>query len=211
MGTGSGLVQTAVLVGILVAGAAVPGVSVLLVAARAAGSGLRHGAAAALGIAAGDAVFIVAAVYGLAAVARWSPAAMDVVHAAGGAWLLWLGWRHGAPVPAAMALAPGYNGSGSLAGSFATGLVVTLGDQKALVFYLGIFPALYDLSALRPVETAALALLAVVAVGGTKLAWAVAAARGMRMLQRPVLVRGLNRLAGTMLMAAGVVLWLRLV
>jgi len=197
----------AVLGGILVVGAAVPGISVLTVAARTAGSGFRHGAAAALGIAAGDVVFILLAVHGLAVLAAWSGSGFLWFKLAGGAWLVWLGWCLWQAQPPGR---PGEVRGPSLAGSFAAGLAVTLADQKAILFYLAVFPALFDLPAMAGTDVVLVVLLALVAVGGTKLAWAVLVARGVRVWQRPGLVRGLNRLAGGIMVLVGTLLWVRL-
>ena len=76
--------------------AAVPSTSVLVVSARSASSGFRHGALTAAGIVLGDIVFILLAVFGLALLVEVMGPAFVLVKYAGGAYLLWLGamiWR----------------------------------------------------------------------------------------------------------------------
>ena len=51
---------------------------------------------------------------------------------------------------------------------FLTGLLVTLGDQKAILFYLGFFPAFVNLAALSLADTSLILAVATVAVGGPK-------------------------------------------
>ena len=56
-----------------------------------------------------------------------------------------------------------------------TGLLVTLGDQKAVVFYLGFLPAFIELGTLSHPDIGAVLASAVLAVGGVKLGYAYAA------------------------------------
>lgn len=150
--------------------AAAPSVSVLLVATRAATSGFRQGAYAAAGVVAGDIVFILLAVFGLVLIAEALGGAAFLLQYAGGLYLLVLAvhiWRARAQAPAA----PGQE-TGSGVSSFMTGLLVTLGDQKAILFYLGFLPAFVDLQTLHFVDALAIIAVAVVAVGGVKLGYA---------------------------------------
>src|SRR5690606_38620612 len=110
--------------------AAVPSVSVLAVTARAASAGFSHGALVALGIVAGDILFIVLAIFGLMLLAERLGDAFDWVRYLCGAYLIVLGlltWRarpkHG---PDAESPAGGHFSS------FFTGLAITLADQKAI-------------------------------------------------------------------------------
>jgi threonine/homoserine/homoserine lactone efflux protein len=153
--------------------AAVPSVSVLAVSARSASFGFRHGALTAAGIVLGDLVFILVAVCGLALLAETMGSAFVLVNYAGGAYLLWLGvliWRSRKRKAQQMSS----NGS-SLLSSFMTGLLITLGDQKAILFYLGFLPAFMKLSALTALDVAVVVVVTVIAVGGVKLAYAYAA------------------------------------
>lgn len=118
----------------------------------------------------------------------------------GGAYLLWLGITllrarssprsDARPEPA------------GLASSFLVGLLITLADQKAILFYLGFFPAFVDLQVIAPIDVVAIIAVTIVAVGGVKLGYAYAA-------ERAVSVAGgragvvLCRAAGVALVAAG--------
>lgn len=183
--------------------AAIPSLSVLAVTARAASAGFRQGAWVALGIVAGDTVFIVLAMFGL----QWLAAALGDAFVwlkyLGGVYLLWLGFRLWRAKPAVEAQADG--GAAASTSSFMSGLLLTLGDQKAILFYLGFFPAFIDLAALTPVDALAIVVIAAVAVGGVKLAYAAAAGRA-GVVTGPRLGRILNRVAGGVLLAVGVYL-----
>ena len=63
----------------------------------------------------------------------------------------------------------------SLFSSFLTGLVITLGDQKATLFYLEFLPVFLDISKISYWDTIAVILVAAVAVGGVKLIYALMA------------------------------------
>lgn len=180
--------------------ALIPSVSVLAVTARAASAGFRQGAWVALGIVAGDMLFIVLAIFGLKTLAAALGDAFVWMKYLGGIYLLWLGlrlWR--ADLPA------GTEDAGSAAAStssFMSGLLLTLADQKAILFYLGFFPAFFDLGALTFGDALAVAVIATVAVGGVKLAYAGMASRAGSVLGQG-LGRALNLVAGSVLLAAG--------
>ena len=187
--------------------AALPSVSVLAVTSRAASHGFRHGAAAALGIVLADILFILLAIFGLAALAGALGEWMLLVRVAGAlylAWLAWLLWRAAGGVTAS-----GHADTASLWASFSAGLFSTLGDQKALLFYFGFFPAFLDLEALSWTDAFWVSLVALLAVGGVKLLYAALAARAGRLLGASG-GRWLNRLAALMLFGVALVLLLDL-
>jgi len=199
-----GLEGMAALFGAMALLAAVPSVSVLIVTARAASAGLAHGALAAAGIVAADILFILLALFGLALLADALGEAFQWVKYAAALWLLWLalGLVRAARAPAAAAPA-----APTPASSFMAGFLLTLGDQKAILFYLGFFPAFLDLAAMTPLDAIAIVAIAIVAVGGVKLAWAVAAARAGA-AAGPRLARALNIAAALALAAAAAwLLW----
>lgn len=156
--------------------AALPSTSVLTVAARSAALGLRHGVLTAAGVVAGDCVLILVAMLGLGLLVQALGPWLWLLELAAAAWLTWLAlglWRTAGPASAA---------GGGLS-SFMAGLTLTLADHKALVFYLGFLPAFVDLAALDALDVAAVMLIALVAVGGVKLAYAFAAARAGALAQ----------------------------
>ena len=123
----------------MVAGALIPGVSVLAVSARSAAFGFAHGIFTSLGIVVGDMAFILVAIYGLSVLAGLMGNYFFLIKYLGGAYLIWLGivlWRSKSKVEKVAD-----SGKSSLPSSFMTGLLITLGDQKAILFYLGFFPA----------------------------------------------------------------------
>ncbi|MDP9141543.1 MAG: LysE family translocator [Pseudomonadota bacterium] len=183
--------------------AALPSTSVLAVTARAASMGFRHGAATALGVVAGDVQFILLAIFGLAMLAETLGTSFRFFHFAGGLYLLWMGTvlvRTRVSTMLVPCAVPG-----ALYGSFMAGLLITIGDQKAVLFYLGFLPAFVDLHDVGAIDIATIIVIAVVAVGGVKLVYAALAHRTARLLG-PRFSRGMNLLAATIMFGVG--LWL---
>ena len=184
-----------------------PGISVLAVSARAAAFGFSHGLFTALGIVVADVLFILVAVYGLVFVAGMMGEQFTLIRYIGGAYLVWLGislWR--ADTKARNADTPDESSWGS---SFLTGFLITLGDQKAILFYLGFLPAFVDLRRITPVDTLLIILIATVGVGGAKLVYAYLADRASLIFRNRRAIRGLNLLAAAVMIAVGIALFLK--
>ena len=191
----------AALSGIMFVGALIPGVSVLTVCARSAAFGLVHGIVTSLGIVVGDIVYILIAIYGLSVLAGMIGNHFYLIKYLGGAYLVWVGvvlWRSKSTIAEI-----GQNGGITLPSSFMTGLLVTLGDQKAILFYLGFLPAFVDLPRISVLDTAVILLAAVIAVGGPKLFYALMTHRVSQLLKSTRVVKRINIAAGTIMIGAG--------
>lgn len=187
--------------------AIIPSVSVLAVTARSAAFGFTHGALAALGIVAADILFILIAVYGLALVADLMGAQFKLVQYLGGAYLIWLGislWRADTKARQSDEIK-----QSSRSSSFLAGFLITLGDQKAILFYLGFFPAFIDLSRMTTVDTLIIIIIAIIGVGGAKLVYAYLADRARTVFKNARAVRGINILAACVMIAVGLTLLLK--
>ncbi len=150
--------------------AAIPGPGVLVVAGRSASAGLCHGFSVTAGIVAGDFVFIILALLGLAALADVMGSFFFMVKYLGAAYLLWLGISIAFSKPNDTELEKVKLPS-HLA-SFMAGLVTTLSNPKAILFYVSIFPSLLDLSQFGLTQTAAVFFITTLAVGGVMLVYA---------------------------------------
>jgi threonine/homoserine/homoserine lactone efflux protein len=187
--------------------AIVPSVSVLAVTARAAAFGFTHGMFTALGIVVADILFILIAVYGLALIAEMMGDQFRLIQYLGAAYLIWLGislWRAETKARASDSVQ-----QSSWSSSFLTGLLITLGDQKAILFYLGFFPAFIDLSTMTPADTLIIVLIAILGVGGAKLVYAFLADRASVMFKDSRALRGINILAACIMIAVGIALLLK--
>ena len=192
------------LFGAMVVLALVPSISVLAVTTRSAASGFIHGVSTTAGIVVGDVFFIILAIFGLSVLAEALGSLFVLVNYLGGTYLIWLGitlWRS-----RPKAVEEGGVTESSLLSSFLAGLFITLGDQKAILFYLVFFPAFVDLSTLSHLDAGIIILIAIIAVGGVKLAYAFMADRARLLLKRSDAIKRINMAAGTIMIAVGIFL-----
>lgn len=156
--------------------ATIPSVSVLVVSTRSAAGGFLHGVFVTLGIILGDIIYILVALFGLALLTGALGEAAFLIKYAGGAYMIWMGirlWR----ASGGLASDTPERSASSLFSSFATGLVITLADQKVVLFYLGFLPAFVDIAGIGALDAAIIAACTVIAVGGVKLIYALVAQR----------------------------------
>ena len=186
--------------------AALPSVSVLTVVARSASSGFRDGLYTTLGIVLGDIVLIALAISGLSLLADSLGRYFTVIEILGGVYLIWLGMRIWRSKPTAVTAEPG--AMSSPWSSLLTGLLITLGDLKAIVFYLGFLPAFIDLTAVSWLDAIIVILITSLAVGGTKLSYALLADRASKRFVHHG-ARGMRRAAGGTLIGVGAFLIVR--
>lgn len=166
--------------------AAMPSTSVALVIARSATHGFADGAAVSAGIVCGDLVFILLTLTGLVALAEVMGSFFLLVKYIAAAYLIWLGISllragHERTVeqPAVqLAVASGASDkaasatAGSMLTGYLAGLLLTLGDIKAMFFYLSLLPTFVDLEALLMRDLLIICLLTIVSVGAVKLLYA---------------------------------------
>lgn len=181
--------------------AALPGLSVVLVVTRSTTSGFAQGLATVAGIVAGDLILIATAIFGLVALTELMGEWFVLIRFAAGAWLLWLGWQlwHSAS-PAAGA---GTSLEHTKWSSFTAGLLLTLSDHKAVLFYLAFLPAFVNLTMLTYADIAMLAAITIFAVGGVKAGYAFAAARAGDLLHHRT-SRIINRLAALVMVLTAI-------
>lgn len=187
----------------LAALAALPSASVALVVARA-GSSLGAGLAASAGIVVGDLLFVGLALAGMAALAASLGSYFVTVKYLAALLLIAFGislWRNAR----ADERSPARIG---WAGSFATGLLLTLADLKAIVFYASLLPVFVDLDTLAKPDIAGVLAITLLTVGGTKAAYALAAHHWLRRLPDKANLTA-RRVAGTLMLGAGVVILTR--
>ena len=192
---------------VMVIGAFIPSVSTLAVVARSATYGFSHGLLTTLGIVVGDMVFILIAIYGLSILADLMGDHFYLIQYLGGAYLILLGimlWRS-----KTRASEIGTDNKASFVSSYMTGMLITLGDQKAILFYLGFFPAFIHLITITIVDTGIILLVTLVGVGSPKLVYAFMANKASKMLQDPRATHIINQLAGTVMIGVGLYLFIK--
>mgnify|MGYP000439283433 CR=1 FL=1 len=180
--------------------AAMPSSSVLLVTVCSLRSGFRHGAAAALGIVLADCLFVLMAVLGMAALAQQLGAVFAIIKVLAAGYLIFLGWQlwRGRHRP----INNRVGSSASLPGCVAAGLLLTLADVKAIVFYASLLPLFVEMQALAAADVGLVLLITVLSVGGVKLLYAALAPRLQSQLSPSASAKG-RAAVGVGVMAAG--------
>lgn len=196
------LPEIAVLFFVMMVLALVPSTSVALVVARSSTAGFMNGAAVAAGIVAGDLVFVLLAAFGMTALAEVMGSLFLILRYLVGAYLIWfgIGLLKSPPSPAvATPVRPG----ATLSASFLSGLSLTLSDVKAIFFYASLFPVFVDLTTVKVLDIAIIAIVTIVAVGGVKLGYAYSAMRVVSLAQGSMRERVIRVTAGGFMVCAG--------
>ena len=184
----------------LAVAAASPGPDVAAILARTLARGPRDGVLLTAGILLGNLVWLTVTVLGLAALAQAFGGFFAAIRYAGAAYLLYLAWKlWTAP---ANALGPQAAPRASPPQLVLGGLSVTLGNPKAMLFYVALVPALVDLSGVGPAAYAelVLAMLGVLAlVFGS---YVLLAARARRLFTSARAIRVVNRATGAVMAGA---------
>jgi threonine/homoserine/homoserine lactone efflux protein len=179
----------------------VPGPGVAAVVARSLGGGFRAGFAMVLGILAGDLVYLVFALFGLAAIATHFSALFTLVRWAGALYLLYIAWQFWTATPGKEQIGP--RAGEHWLRTFLAGLALTLGNPKTIIFYLALLPTIVPLD--RPVTALGFVELVVIVtlvllVIGCGYAWLAAAAR--EFFTSRTALRRLNRVAAVIMAGA---------
>jgi len=186
--------------------AASPGPGVFATVARALASGFRPSFAVICGIVVGDVIYLLFAVFGLSMVARALGNMFFIVKICGGAYLIWLGVKIWFKKPAPVTENQNIH---SRWGNLATGLVITLSNPKVILFYCGFLPTFLDLTALSLVDLIIVVTIITIVLAGVLGLYAFLASRARRMFTNRQAVRRLNRMAGVVMVGAGLTIAIR--
>lgn len=180
----------------------VPGPGVAAVVGRALGGGFAGAVPMVLGILVGDLIYLAFALFGLAAIAAWLGPVFFIVRWGGAAYLLYVAWTFWSARPGEEQIAGASEGGWR---TFLSGLALTMGNPKTIVFYLALLPTIIPLdqplTPLGLVELVAIITVVLLAVG---LGYAGLAAAARTMLSSRRAIRLLNRGAGAVMAGAAV-------
>lgn len=181
--------------------AASPGPGIAAIVARVLGRGPKGAAALSAGIILGDLVWLTFAVLGLAALAQTFHGIFLAVKYAGAVYLLYLAyklWTAPVSVQEVRANEKAEHPAKLLLG----GLALTLGNPKAIVFYLALLPTFLDLTRITVLGYLELALATMLVLTVVFAGYILLAVRARKLFTTPGAIRILNRFTGTVMAGA---------
>jgi len=179
-----------------------PGPVWLALSARALSGGFAAAWPLALGVVVGDVLWPFLAIVGVTWIASEIEGLMTVLRLTGAAIFLWMGAALIFRAEAVIGTDSRLTRPGRWAG-FAAGLAVILGNPKAILFYMGVLPGFFDLTAVTPADILAIVSLsaAVPLLGNLILARFIDRIRAL--MTSPGALARLNRVSGAVLIAVG--------
>ena len=184
--------------------AAIPGPSVLAVLSRSLSFGWKQGLLVVLGVIIADYIFIFLALFGLSALASAMGEFATVIKYVGVAYLFWLAyttWTSDVSESSSTSSEQGMKAS-----SVIIGLLMTVSNPKAILFYMGFFPAFIDLKTFTTTDVMMILVISTVAVGGVLSLYACTASKARFVFQGRSAKMLLNRLSGGFLATCGALL-----
>lgn len=186
--------------GALLVAAGSPGPSIAALVARVITRGWRDVLPFLAAMWIGEGIWLSFAILGLAYVAETFHMAFVAIKYAGVAYLLYLAWKMWtAPVETGGEALPN---AGSRLRLFFTGMAVTLGNPKIMMFYLALLPTIIDVASVTLIGWAELTLTMVVVLVAVDAVWVLAATQARRLLKSPRAMRIANRTSASMMAGA---------
>ena len=177
--------------------AAIPGPGMTAIVARALGSGFRETFFMGLGLALGDLIYLTAVILGLAIVAQTFATGFMVIKFLGALYLVYIAyklWTAGLLPQDIKA-----KSTSNMAMSFLSGLLVTLGNPKTMLFYVALVPTLIDIKAIGLDEYGILVGSTFVVLMAVLIPYILLASRARLLLKQPRALKSLNRIAASIL------------
>jgi threonine/homoserine/homoserine lactone efflux protein len=182
---------------------ATPGPGVAAVLTRSLAHGMRGAPAFIAGFLLGDLTWFAGASAGLTALAQTAQTVFLVVRYAGAAYLLYLAYRLWTAAPRPLE-AVDVDASQKPLRLFLGGLTLTLGNPKAMIFFVALLPAVVQLQTFRLTDYLLIAVAITVILPLVLGGYAWAASRARRFFRKPNSIRLLNRGAGTAMAGAAI-------
>ncbi|MGL5012603.1 MAG: LysE family translocator [Paracoccaceae bacterium] len=180
----------------------IPGPTILLVVSYALGQGWRAALPTSIGVALGDFTAMTLSMLGIGALLATSATLFTLLKFAGAAYLIWLGvklWRAGGTLNATPLTEK--TGAGRM---IAHAWLVTALNPKSITFFVAFLPQFMDRAGdfwtqMLIFETTFLILAFTNAIG-----YGLVASRARALVGSPKVIRGFNRVGGSLLVGAGV-------
>jgi threonine/homoserine/homoserine lactone efflux protein len=182
--------------------AASPGLGIMAVVGRSLGMGFIGALPLVMGIVVGDVIFLLLAVFGLAAIATHIGPFFIVIKYLGAAYLVYVGIKLWMAADDTQKIVS--NKAQNHLISFVGGIMIPFGNPKAILFYMAFLPAFVDVTEIDAIEILQLGVVVFVVLAAVLLAYALAAAKVRSLFTSRENIRHLNKGSGAIMMGAGV-------
>jgi threonine/homoserine/homoserine lactone efflux protein len=183
--------------GALAVAAAVPGPAVMATIGRVFLDGDRGALAFSLGLVIGDLLWLWIATLGLGAAAGAFGPVLRWGELLGAAYLAWIAYRMATSTPVVPVAAP----ATAERRAFVSGLLLQIGNPKAVLFYAALVPAIVPLGTLRVAHLVVLSAVVAIVVLAVNLSYVRGAALARRYLRSPRALRAIHRISALVLAA----------
>ena len=183
--------------GALFVAAAIPGPGMTAIVARALGSGFRPTFFMGLGLILGDLCYLTAVILGLALVAQTFTTPFLIIKYLGALYLVYIAWKLWTTGLIAQDIEAKRSTHAGL--SFLSGLLVTLGNPKTMLFYVALVPTLIPLEEIDGRDYAILVAITFAVLLAVLIPYILLASQARMLLKRPASLRALNRSAASIL------------
>jgi len=180
-----------------------PGPAVLLVLSQALSRGAPKAAWSILGILAANTAYFVLSATGIGAILIASHDLFFAIKWIGAAYLVWLGMQTFLGTSTTLSVKP-TTGASDVGRLFLNGFVLQMANPKALLFFTALVPQFIAPSAPFVPQIVILAVTSMVIEFGVQLFYATLAGRFSHLALKPAFARITDRIAGALLIAAGV-------
>lgn len=185
----------------------IPGPGMTAIVARALGTSFKETFFMGLGIILGDIVYLTAVILGLAIVAQTFSNVFFILKILGAIYLLYIAWRlwTAGLVPQNLKV----KSSTSLTLAFLSGLLITLGNPKTMLFYIAIVPTLLNIDFVSLSEYVTLVVVTFFVLLAVVLPYILLATKARELLKNPKSLVILNKIAATILAGTAVLIALK--
>ncbi|BFM49363.1 LysE family translocator [Marinomonas sp. THO17] len=187
-----------------------PGPGVFAIIARSMTQGARASVSLCLGMTVVDIMYLLMACFGLAVIAQTMEGLFITIRYLGAAYLIYLGWKMwSAPVVTKTKEVTLPKSSKQEMASFVQGFMIAVSNPKVILFYIAFLPTFMDLTILTSWDIALASVLTFIALMLGLTLISVSASQARRMMKSSKAMKGLNRVAGGIMVSAGGYLALR--
>lgn len=183
--------------GALFIAAAIPGPGMTAIVARALGSGFRPTFFMGLGLILGDLVYLTAVILGLAILAQNFTTPFLIIKYLGALYLCYIAWKLWTAGLLRQDIQATRGATGMMA--FLSGLLVTLGNPKTMLFYVALVPTLIPLQDIGLRDYAVLVATTFIVLIAVLLPYILLASKARELLKKPRTLQALNRSAAGIL------------